>query len=576
MTFLEDLEAGRAKTLAGLARGSSTLGRILQREGVPNTPELARVLALPRRVWETDDRTERLVQLLTKELRASGGTRTLYSHQAILLAEAYEKGGAVGGLKVGTGKSDLAFVAPTVLRAKRPVLLVPSKLRGKTARHFEELARHWKRPPSYTVIGYQELGIARNEKLLDNAAPDLIVADEAHKILNLDAAVTRRVERYLRDHPGTKLIVMSGTMVEEHDLVEYHHLLRWCLVEGMPLPGSIGEAIVWSRAIDDVPLSARMAPGALVALFNDEERGQAEQGADERELAKAAYERRLRETPGVVVTRDIDVSASLQIEVITERPRLPKAVREAIDQAWAGVKPSGVAIEEGDEAHYVGELSLGFCYEPDHPAPQPWLDRRRKYKQIERMILDQRRPGLDSPDQVKAALARGEFGRVEAFIKWRVMEDLYQPVMIPRWISYDIVDEIAEIARTLGDDVVIWTHYWAPGDAMRDRHGFRFFRHDGADAKGPIEDARGIIVASIDGCGEGHNLQHRYATNLVMTPVGESGAWEQFIGRTHRAGQKADTVMVYALGHTSLYKGILGRLRENAKGTSRLAIADWV
>ena len=51
------------------------------------------------------------------------------------------------------------------------------------------------------------------------------------------------------------------------------------------------------------------------------------------------------------------------------------------------------------------------------------------------------------------------------------------------------------------------------------------------------------IALSIRAHGVGKNLQ-AWKEQVVLSPPSSGGAWEQLLGRTHRAGQQADEVKV--------------------------------
>ena len=54
------------------------------------------------------------------------------------------------------------------------------------------------------------LGLVQSAQKLDYIQPDLIIADECHLLKNHKAGRTRRVTRYMREHPETKFVGVSG------------------------------------------------------------------------------------------------------------------------------------------------------------------------------------------------------------------------------------------------------------------------------------------------------------------------------------------------------------------------------
>jgi hypothetical protein len=86
---------------------------------------------------------------------------------------------------------------------------------------------------------------------------------------------------------------------------------------------------------------------------------------------------------------------------------------------------------------------------------------------------------------------------------------------------------------------ICWVEHTAFGKELAIMSGAHYY---GAGDDG-ILDAEGPIIASIRAHSTGKNLQ-RWSTNLVMAPMPSGDAWEQLLGRTHRAGQLADEVHV--------------------------------
>jgi hypothetical protein len=62
-----------------------------------------------------------------------------------------------------------------------------------------------------------------------------------------------------------------------------------------------------------------------------------------------------------------------------------------------------------------------------------------------------------------------------------------------------------------------------------------------------IEDGHGPVIASIAANSTGRNLQMKWHKNLMTSCPSTAAAVEQWIGRTHRTGQEADTVTVDVL-----------------------------
>jgi hypothetical protein len=142
--------------------------------------ESRRILAL-----DTWDREAMLKQAepggpldYTPQLRTAAGTMQIKPIQNLALHWIKEKKGLVGPLAVGAGKTLISLLAPVVMGAQRPILLVPPTMQIPVRREFEALQKHFRLPQSLLIIPYSQLSVAKSTALLEQVKPDLIVADE--------------------------------------------------------------------------------------------------------------------------------------------------------------------------------------------------------------------------------------------------------------------------------------------------------------------------------------------------------------------------------------------------------------
>lgn len=479
--------------------------------------DLKRVLALPRR--SAEELGTQIAGPLSEMLRADGGTRTLRPLQAVALAEAADLGGAVVLLPVGAGKTDVSFLLPTLLGAQRPLLLVPGKLLEKTRREFTALAAHWKLPAGLAVYSYEKL--STTPQLLTTIHPDLIIADEAHKLKSRTAGCTKRVARYLQSEAGqqTRFVALSGTLTKR-SFMDWWHLALWALPEELlPLPGHYKEAEKWAEALDEKP-PRRRALGALTAF-----------GRNLQE-ARTGYGEMLRQVPGIAAARTAELGVSLRIH--TQRHFID-AIDEAVERlesTWT--TPAGIEFCEAvDLWSYSIQASQGFIYEWTEQPPAAWLDIRRATNSFVREKLARSR-SLETPAQVLEQYA-GE----RIVQQWRQVRNTFQPVTVPRWFDDALVQRALYWARE--NDGLIWCISTAFGKALQ-AHGVPFFCADGMTDQGlHIYDHAGCAAVSVAAMSEGFNLQ-RWRQNLVPCAPTTGTVWEQLLGRTHRPGQEADEV----------------------------------
>lgn len=541
---------------------------LLRVAGVEGSADLQRVLALERRLEVTSE----LVDVLSQHLRLDPAAR-LRAPQAAALRELYEVGGLFGPMRVGSGKTLVTLLAPTLLGAQRPVLMVPASLRDKTRREFAEYRQQWRvRLPH--IVSYTELGRVEKEHYLLELAPDLLILDEAHKVRNLAAAVTRRVGRCV-ELLRPRVVALSGTLVTD-GLMDYWHLLLWCLGNRAPVPMLAVEAGKWSRALDR-DAKERLALGALEAF-----------GAD-------GYHAFMRASRGVVPTPGNDCPAT--IEISSWSPALPPALAEMIAETKeTGMRPDGELLEDMEIADVLCQLAQGFYYVWDPLPPEWWLKPRRAWNAYVRYVLEQQLVGFDSPSMVAMALDRSdaitrETDRYEQvrvvqnvmppswregrglLQAWRAVRDRFEPNTRPVWVNDAPLREAAKLEHTL-----IWVKHRAAGERLQ-QLGVSFYG-GGTDPQSAVPGS--TIALSIAAHGTGRNLQawHR---NAVMCPPANDRAHEQLIGRTHRQGQRSDAVYVSYLDTIAYHGDVLARVKTQAKATSKasgftmkLAEATWV
>lgn len=515
---------------------------VTNRASVPDSPEVQRVVRLPRRDWRAGwgASNESLVAGLTDAFRRPGSTMTLRPVQAAMLSELHDCGGLVAPVGVGGGKTLPSFLFARAIGAERPLLLIPAKLRHKTQREFASLQQDWVLPHT-RVESYEFLSREQNAHFLDNYQPDLIIADEGHKLKNPKAAVTRRVGRYVKDcRPA--VVVMSGTFTRR-SLMDYWHIMRWCLGDSqMPMPADWQEVMVWANALDvGTDSSLRTGPGALLSLCSVEDYNAAmeQQNSDALTAVRRAFMQRMTSTPGVVATVQSSVECSIYVgHVDAELDHLAPFFKQ-LREEWE--TPDGHPFMEAvDLWRHARELVCGFYYVWNPRPPEAWLLARRAWCKVVREILKHSRT-VDTELQVVKAIDAGQHPvAASTLAEWRAIRSTFEPNVEPRWVD-DTVLKIA--SKWLHDNNgICWVEHRAFGERLSKLAGVPYFGQGGmATGKRSIEDEHGPCVASIAANAEGRNLQ-RYSKNLIVSCPPSGSVLEQLLGRTHRPGQDADEV----------------------------------
>jgi hypothetical protein len=558
---------------------SSTMAKVFKHGGPSKTREFRRIHAIPRRRWEEDPQLDELVRRLSAFLRAPGGTAKLWRVQAAALRDLFDYRGLFAPIAVGRGKAWISVLAAELLQAERPLLIVPAALREQT-RDFviPEMREHWRLPENLKTITYWDLSQATNARALEEYGPDLIIADEVHRLKNKDAGRTKRVARYMKEHPETIFVALSGT-VTNRSIKDYAHILRWCFGERAPLPESWHELGQWADVLDVLPEDqedSRSPPGAL------------KEWATDGKSVRQGYRDRLVETPGVIATQETELGVSLRI--LSRSPKVPEKVElmmAKMEATWE--TPNGDLITEPiDLWRHMRELACGFFYRWDPAAPREWLDPRKVWKRYVRDTLKHNRRQLDTELQVWNELAQ-KHGMLRPprdcdldeqakewlatwragldpnhcfWCEWECVKHTFKINKVPEWVDDFAIDDCTRWLHEVGG--VVWTEHTDWGKRLAEVSGCCYFG-SGKKANKEILTHEGPMIASIKAHGEGKNLQKHHHRGLIATPPSSGKTWEQLLGRKHRDGQREDAVVYEVYRHAQ-------RLCDSIKRAYRDAI----
>lgn len=461
-------------------------------------------------------------------------------------------------MQVGTGKTLVSFLAGRVLEARSPVLLLPASLIEKTEREWKKAMADWRVSRHLTFLSYQFLGQVGGAAKLTIIKPDLIIADECHKLKNKRCAVTRRVARYMSENPRTAFVAMSGTVMT-HSIKDFAHILEWTHGESSPCPLAESTLTEWSEALDkNVNPLARRSPGVLLDLVPRQSDG----GEDPIVLGRRSFYHRLSSTPAVVQSQNPgEYAGSLSVNPIEYRTNDKTEENFRLLRTEAQ-RPDGYALTEAIEiAACAKQIALGLHYEWHPPAPEDWLLARKDWAKFVRETLKSRRSemmGWDSELQVSNAVIGGELADPEDTHRvWRGVEPTFTIAARPQWHDDGALDACAEWLKDHKAGIV-WTEHGFFARELSKRTGVPYFGAEGKDVDGRyIEDASGPIIASRSANATGRNLQHKWSENLITSPSGNATILEQLLGRTHRDGQQAYSVTVdVLLGCTEHYRAV--------------------
>ena len=519
-----------------------------------------------------------MAEMMTRKLTRSnphcscqgGCIKRLKPVQAWALYEASKGQGLAGAIGVGSGKTGLGILMPLVVPGVRvAVILLPPGQVAQLVRDHQHWSQHFVTPsliydnqrkgqlkpgvPTLYVLPYSQLSTAKSTALLETLKPDLILADEAHKLRHKDTATTSRVLRYLVAHPDTAFAFWSGTLTSK-SIKDYAHLLAFALREGSPLPLSNNTVEEWSLALD--PSDWQAPAGSLAELCH--------QG----EPVARGYHRRFVETLGVVATQASSIDASIVFEE-KEAPAIPLKVQEAIKDLRASwVRPDGEELVDILQvARSARELAAGFFYRWRFPRGEPdevilaWFAARKAWHKELREKLKRRQEHLDSPLLCAQAAIRAGQGyqgdlpiwHSDTWASWVNVRDTVDPESEAIWVDTYLAEDAAKWAGA--NRGIVWAEAQAFGAKVAELASLPY--HAGgpkSDALMMLENGKRSVVASIKAHGTGRDgLQKLFNRQLVANPPSSGATWEQLLGRLHRLGQGADEVITEVYRHTPEY-----------------------
>lgn len=500
---------------------------------------------------------------------------TLLPAQAMALVELaqHQDRGLFGSLAVGSGKTLITLLAAEAVDAQRPLLILPAKMRRQLLDDRRKLGRHWQIRDTLQIVSYTALSREAQADFLDNAKPDLLILDECHRVKNPRAAVTRRVARYLHQHPQTKVIALSGTVMIR-SIMDFAHVLVWCLRNQSPLPTSRMVLERWAKALD--PSDNNIAVGALSELA----------GTSDLHGVRQAIRQRLVDTPGVVATSDVLDTIPLEVNPLHEP--MPNTLRLALEELEEnGETEQGIYLISDELTSRLSTMACGMSYRWDPPPPVAWRKARNAWTHyVDRCLRHNVR--LDTPLQVAHAVEATDWGDpqgVRLLASWRAVRDTYHPRTSAVWLS-DFVLQLGTRWLTEHSGLIFCLDV-ALGRELADCAEVPYFGQKGlcrhGRFSGTLVETRAKTqrpaVCSSTSLGEGFNLQ-AYNRMLVVNPPASGKAWEQLLGRLHREGQQ-HAVRCEVLVTHPIHNSRLTSARESASyiedvtGQAQKLLAGW-
>lgn len=502
-------------------------------------------------------------------------TMTLRPIQGQMLAEAERAGGLVAMAACGEGKTLTSLLLPSVLKAKRPLILLPASMRAQYKGDRVTYGAHW-HLVEMPCMSYEGLSSPSQVTRLNELAPDLIICDEAHHLKNLSSARVKRLEAYLMGS-GALFCALSGTLVSR-SVREYGHLMNYALGPWSPLPRTNDLIETWAQVIEEgfAPAKQRALHDASAWRFDTD--------------PAEALHKRLRSARGVVITKSQEVGASLVIERRDYRhtARLRESIARLLESQDVVSATSHVLDVDALDSVLAsrdlwtpkdavfsrvwGQLAMGFVYIWDWGDRAPdteWVEARRAWSSA--LLWGMEHCGYDSEALLRRDVEAGKVRHkrlVDTLDVWREVEGRPAPLTREVWVDESWVRDVVEWAQSRADAPIVWANAGAVARKVAELTGWAVYG-GGKEASERLEAAKHTAhpcIMSIASHGTGKNLQ-AWGDQIVAHPLSHPARWEQMLARTHRPGQQRDEVMCAVYRH-----GMFGRAYRRAVDNARYVL----
>lgn len=532
------------------------------------TGDLLRIMALPVK-------SDVVIPDLSPLYRKPGGTMTLFPIQSEALYWASRIKGLIGLIGVGSGKTLISLLLSRAMGVSTTVLMIPPALRVQLfERDLPKLIQHWDIDvDGLHVVPYSMLSDAEFADVLEDIDPDLCVFDEAHLIRRLASARGKRLKRFrdgrVKRQKKLRLAYMSGTLTSE-GLEDYAIACAWTLGRYSPLPVHYATIKEWAEALDPVDDAQRRPPGALRRLCKNGE------------SVREGFSARLLSSPGVVATSELSVPNSMQMWPWS--PKVGAGVYDAVKTVasdWQ--RPDGAFLADALSLFRVlRQVSVGFYYFEEWPggvASDEYVDALREWEAVLRDTLRRKaKSGFDSPFLITLAALEGRWTCPE-WERWVKVRDMEKPRKAARWLDLSVVRAAVQWGHE--HTGLIWYMHEEVGRKIAELGGFPLIAA-GMDKELAQLDGSQTAVLSLSAHGTGKDGLQVYADNLLTEVVSSNKRIEQWMGRTHRKGQKSDTVRFTYPSYLWLHDKAMTRalrqasyVKETTKQPQRLLLADW-
>jgi len=460
--------------------------------------------------------------------------------------------GGIYAIGVGHGKTLIALLLPCVLGAKRPLYLCPARLRDQYRQQFELWRLRY--PVTLSkIMGYEMLSSPRSTAFIEEYAPDLVIADESHKLKNAKSVRSSRLFRH-----QAPLFCLSGSMTSQN-INEFAHLSSYALGEQSPIPRSGADLYTWhvcssAKGYYESHDVARIQP--LLRQYPS-------LGTIKERTRTAIYEH-ISTSKGYIMTTEQAVDTPLSVDVVPIE--MPDSLQTMIAKVLeTNETPDGDLLADPLDAPRIAkQLCHGFWYRwdwhgVDDRVKTEWYQARAAWINAVRDEIDTYGGAdHDSPALIERYVLDGKapWQLTVAYKRWKYAEVLCAPTERPVWVSSYLIDYARHASYMTGAPLLVWTTQRPLCDRLI-LAGF---------APSPtIGDHCALMVQQY---GEGFNMP-QWHNNLVLYPMSGGLSWEQMIARTHRPGQTHPVSVTVLIPH-SIASAAFTKAKASAKYTEEI------
>lgn len=254
--------------------------------------------------------------------------------------------------------------------------------------------------------------------------------------------------------------------------------------------------------------------------------------------ARAWYQKRLAQTPGVVIVDGDSCKAPLLIRtrLAREDARLDVAFKNFLTTFET---PGGEFVSDSlSRWRLDGHMGCGVYKRYRPPPPDEWREARRALAKLVRDKIAHSKHSARPLDTEAQVLKR--YSEHEIVVRWKEIRDTFVENTEAVWVTDSTIHSVRDWLAESDAPGIVWSGCVAFGEALAVTTRLPYYGPQGRNQDGGgLHDADELLnmIASWAANKEGFNLQ-AWTRQLVVCPPQSAQYLEQIFGRSHRRGQE--------------------------------------